>query len=199
MRRSPMRWARTGHRPVGVSQPATPVTDSDRRRTSRWARRSGARRCRSVVCSRRGRRAPTSRAPGWVTDGGGAFRRHPLLRSRAPALPARGRADARGAGRGGRPERAHDQRPGPRRRLGAAPLLPQTVLAGLGLREAPDQLPLATLTEHLRTRRALLVLDNCEHLVAACARLVDALLRGCPRVRVLTTSRELLGVAGEVA
>jgi predicted ATPase len=78
-------------------------------------------------------------------------------------------------------------------------LLPETVLAGLGLREAPDQVPLATLTEHLRTRRALLVLDNCEHLVAACAAVVDALLRACPGVRVLATSRELLGVAGETA
>src|SRR5262249_19697424 len=64
---------------------------------------------------------------------------------------------------------------------------------------APDRPPLATLTEHLRARRALLLLDNCEHLVAACAGVVDALLRACPGVRVLATSRELLGVAGETA
>ena len=48
-------------------------------------------------------------------------------------------------------------------------------------------------------RRLLLVLDNCEHLVDACARLADALLRACPRLRVLATSREALGVAGETA
>ena len=52
---------------------------------------------------------------------------------------------------------------------------------------------------HLRPWRALLLLDNCEHLLDACARLADAVLRGCPGVRVLATSRELLGVAGETA
>jgi non-specific serine/threonine protein kinase len=83
--------------------------------------------------------------------------------------------------------------------LGDEALLPETLLAGLGLREAPDQAPLGTLTEHLRARRALLVLDNCEHLVAACAGVVDTLLRACLGVRVLATSRELLGVAGEMA
>ena len=55
------------------------------------------------------------------------------------------------------------------------------------------------LAEHLRRRRLLLLLDNCEHLLEACARLADALLRGCPGVRMLATSRELLGVAGETA
>ena len=43
------------------------------------------------------------------------------------------------------------------------------------------------------------MLDNCEHLLDACAALAEALLRGCPGVRVLATSREALGVAGEVA
>src|SRR5262249_18217520 len=55
-----------------------------------------------------------------------------------------------------------------------------------------------SLLDHLRARTALLLLDNCEHLVGACAALADAVLRGCPRVRVLATSRELLGIAGEV-
>jgi non-specific serine/threonine protein kinase len=45
----------------------------------------------------------------------------------------------------------------------------------------------------------LLLLDNCEHMVAACAGVVDVLSRTCPEVRVLATSRELLGVAGETA
>ena len=51
----------------------------------------------------------------------------------------------------------------------------------------------------LRERRLLLVLDNCEHLLDACARLVDALLRACPDLRVLATSREALGLTGEIA
>ncbi len=50
----------------------------------------------------------------------------------------------------------------------------------------------------LQPRQVLLILDNCEHLVAACAHLAEALLRGCPRLQILATSREALGVAGEV-
>ncbi|MGW2870155.1 ATP-binding protein [Kitasatospora sp. NPDC001225] len=55
----------------------------------------------------------------------------------------------------------------------------------------------AVLAARLRERRALLVLDNCEHLVDACARLTDALLRAAPGLRVLATSRQPLGIAGE--
>jgi predicted ATPase len=54
-----------------------------------------------------------------------------------------------------------------------------------------------TLVEFLRGRRALLVLDNCEHLRAAVARLTERLLAACPELTVLTTSREVLGLAGE--
>jgi predicted ATPase/DNA-binding SARP family transcriptional activator len=50
----------------------------------------------------------------------------------------------------------------------------------------------------LRDRRALLVLDNCEHLVEACARLVETVLGECPGVRILATSREPLGISGEM-
>jgi predicted ATPase len=57
---------------------------------------------------------------------------------------------------------------------------------------------LETLIEYLRARRALLVLDNCEHLLAACADFVDALLRACPSLTILTTSRAPLGVPGEI-
>ena len=53
-------------------------------------------------------------------------------------------------------------------------------------------------TDHLRDSQALLVLDNCEHVAAQCAPMVDALLRECPRVRVLCTSREPLGIEGEL-
>ena len=54
------------------------------------------------------------------------------------------------------------------------------------------------LIDHLAARRLLLVLDNCEHLAAACAALVNVLLRRCPNLVVLTTSREVLGLPGEV-
>jgi predicted ATPase/class 3 adenylate cyclase/DNA-binding CsgD family transcriptional regulator len=57
--------------------------------------------------------------------------------------------------------------------------------------------PLRALTQQLRPRRLLLCLDNCEHLLDASAALADALLRACPEVSVLTTSREPLGVPGE--
>src|SRR4029453_6326447 len=53
------------------------------------------------------------------------------------------------------------------------------------------------LLAHVGPRRLLLALDNCEHLLDACARLADALLRACPGVRVLATSRRPLGLAGE--
>src|SRR5262249_25434203 len=57
---------------------------------------------------------------------------------------------------------------------------------------------LETLIEYLRDRQLLLVLDNCEHLANACADLAAALLRACPELRVLATSREPLGTVGEV-
>jgi predicted ATPase len=56
-----------------------------------------------------------------------------------------------------------------------------------------------SLARHLRRRNCLLVLDNCEHVVHSCAELVSTLLRGCPGLGVLATSREALGVLGEVA
>src|SRR5262245_263895 len=78
-------------------------------------------------------------------------------------------------------------------------LVPPAVAAALGVREEPGQPIPATLAGALRPKRLLLVLDNCEHLLDACARLADALLRACPGVRVLATSREALGIAGETA
>jgi non-specific serine/threonine protein kinase len=77
-------------------------------------------------------------------------------------------------------------------------LVPQAVATAVGVREEPGRPPAATLADALRPRRLLLVLDNCEHLLEACARLADALLRACPAVRILATSREPLGIAGEV-
>src|SRR5688572_23656957 len=76
-------------------------------------------------------------------------------------------------------------------------LVVHSVAAALGLREQSGDPPLVRLTDYLADRRLLLVLDNCEHLVDAVAKLVDGLLRSCPQLRVLATSREQLGVTGE--
>jgi len=78
-------------------------------------------------------------------------------------------------------------------------LVAQAVAQALGVREAPGRSPTEAVLEHLEGRKTLLVLDNCEHLVEACAALADALLRSCPKVCILATSREALGVGGESA
>ena len=82
-------------------------------------------------------------------------------------------------------------------RLVDAALVPQTISETLGLRETPGRAPLDGLADHLRSRRVLLVLDNCEHVVDATAQVMDELLRVCADVKILATSRELLGVSGE--
>ncbi|HLF29012.1 MAG TPA: tetratricopeptide repeat protein [Anaerolineae bacterium] len=76
-------------------------------------------------------------------------------------------------------------------------LVPKTVAATLGLLEEPGRPLLATLVDGLRTKHALLLLDNCEHLVEASARLAEALLRSCPHLHILASSREALSIAGE--
>ncbi|MFE9425386.1 ATP-binding protein [Kitasatospora sp. NPDC006697] len=76
-------------------------------------------------------------------------------------------------------------------------LLGHAVLAALGLTDGTARPPLDVLVEQLADRRLLLVLDGCEHLVAACAEVAGALLRALPRLRVLATSREALRIGGE--
>ena len=76
-------------------------------------------------------------------------------------------------------------------------LVPQATARALGVKEQPEEPLTETLAGVLRNRRALLVLDNCEHLVEALARLVDVLLDSCPLLGVLATSREPLGIPGE--
>jgi predicted ATPase/class 3 adenylate cyclase len=78
-------------------------------------------------------------------------------------------------------------------------LVPQAVAQALGVIDQPGQPLLTTLVNALRSRHLLLVLDNCEHLLDVSATLVETLLRGCPDLRVLATSRELLGASGEIA
>ena len=76
-------------------------------------------------------------------------------------------------------------------------LVPQAIATAVGVQGQPGRPLPATLCDALRARRLLLVLDNCEHLLDACAAFADALLRACPLVQILATSREPLGIAGE--
>jgi hypothetical protein len=78
-------------------------------------------------------------------------------------------------------------------------LMPSAVASALGVRERPDRLLLEALAAHLAGRQLLLVLDNCEHLVDACAELAAALLQGCPGLRILASSRQPLQIADELA
>jgi len=78
-------------------------------------------------------------------------------------------------------------------------LVPQRVAAVLGLREEPGKNLIQTLSEYLKPRQLILLLDNAEHLLDACAQLADAVLRQCPQVLLLVTSRERLGIAGELS
>lgn len=77
-------------------------------------------------------------------------------------------------------------------------LVPQAIFAALGVQDRSSDWSLVTLTELLADRRLLLVIDNCEHLLDSSAILVGTLLRSCPKLRILTTSRQALGVVGEV-
>lgn len=77
-------------------------------------------------------------------------------------------------------------------------LVSQAVFAALGAQDQSAGWSLVTLTDHLADKRLLLVLDNCEHVLDACAVLAGTLLRACPNLRLMATSRQALGVDGEV-
>jgi non-specific serine/threonine protein kinase len=77
-------------------------------------------------------------------------------------------------------------------------LVPQTVAAVLGIHEEQNRPVLTTLAAHLRSRRTLLILDSCEHLIEACAQFAEYLLVSCPNLYILATSREALSIPGEV-
>jgi predicted ATPase/class 3 adenylate cyclase len=76
-------------------------------------------------------------------------------------------------------------------------LVPQILAAVLGIHAEPNQPILSTLLAALGPKKILVVLDNCEHLVDACARLADELIRGCAKISILASSREALQIAGE--
>ncbi len=77
-------------------------------------------------------------------------------------------------------------------------LVPQAVAGAVGVREVPNQPVSTTLVNYLRSKQLLLILDNCEHVVEGCAKITALLLSGCPELQILTTSREALGLIGEV-
>jgi predicted ATPase/class 3 adenylate cyclase len=76
-------------------------------------------------------------------------------------------------------------------------MVPQAVASVFNLPEMPGKTVLQSVEDYLRAKRLLLILDNCEHLLDACARLADRLLRACPQLSILASSREFLGVKGE--
>jgi predicted ATPase/class 3 adenylate cyclase len=78
-------------------------------------------------------------------------------------------------------------------------LIPQTLLSIFNLREDRHREVVDVLIEHLRSKTILLLLDNCEHVIDACAQISETLLHACPKLKILASSREALGIAGEIA
>ena len=76
-------------------------------------------------------------------------------------------------------------------------LVPRAVASALGMREVPDRSLTEALVENLKLKKTLLILDNCKHLVEGCAVLADSLLRACPELEIMATSREPLRITGE--
>ncbi|MBI3659491.1 tetratricopeptide repeat protein, partial [Candidatus Acetothermia bacterium] len=76
-------------------------------------------------------------------------------------------------------------------------LVPQAIASALGVRETQQCSLTDALSDYLKSKQMLLVLDNCEHLISACAHMTETLLHTCPDLQVLATSREALGIAGE--
>ncbi len=82
--------------------------------------------------------------------------------------------------------------------LDAPPLIPQAVATTLGVSEAQDRSLGETLADYLQPKKLLLILDNCEHLLAGCAELAQSLLDACPHLHILATSREPLNLPFEL-
>src|SRR5688572_13452080 len=80
-----------------------------------------------------------------------------------------------------------------------AALVPHRVAAAFGVRSTADQSISDALVDALRNAHALIVLDNCEHLLDPCASLADLVLRECPKLQMLATSREPIGIPGELS
>jgi predicted ATPase/DNA-binding SARP family transcriptional activator len=81
--------------------------------------------------------------------------------------------------------------------LSNAALVPQAIAGAIGLQDRSKRPMLETLSEYMQSKRILILLDNCEHLITACATVAENLLRRCPGLRILATSREALNIPGE--
>jgi len=77
-------------------------------------------------------------------------------------------------------------------------LIPQTIASVFGLRETPDRPLLELIIDYLRAKNMLIILDNCEHLIEACAKVAESLIQTCTSLKILASSREALGVSGEM-
>jgi predicted ATPase/class 3 adenylate cyclase len=77
-------------------------------------------------------------------------------------------------------------------------LVPRVTAITMGLRDEPQRPVIDMLCDYLREKKMLIILDNCEHLVDACAHMADRILHAAPDVRILASSREALGIGGEV-
>ena len=77
-------------------------------------------------------------------------------------------------------------------------LVPQTIAATLQVRESAGRSIMTLLTDYLQSKEMLLILDNCEHLLSACAEIVTTLLQACPNLSMIATSREALDIPGEM-
>ncbi len=77
-------------------------------------------------------------------------------------------------------------------------LIPQQIASSLGIVEQAGRQLTETLSDFLQSKQLFLILDNCEHLISVCAQLVETLLRTCPSLRILATSREALNITGEL-
>lgn len=78
-------------------------------------------------------------------------------------------------------------------------LVTQAIASTLGLHKEPGIILMETLIAALKTKRLLLVLDNCEHLIDACSHVSQTLLLACPQLQILATSREALQIPGEIS
>ena len=78
-------------------------------------------------------------------------------------------------------------------------LIPQTILSAIGINEQPSKTPLEILKEYLHEKKLLIILDNCEHLIEASAKVTNSLLNAAPHLKIMVSSREALGVKGELS
>src|SRR5258708_6995589 len=82
--------------------------------------------------------------------------------------------------------------------LADAAFVPQALASAVGVSEQPGRALTDTLADHFLHLHSLLLFDNCEHLIGACAQLADMLLKACPDLRIIATSRETLDISGEL-